>query len=213
MRRGNLRDEGYDPDLFQKTKLGMQRSFILETIWVLLCTAMTICCAVGQRQVEAKYWGFIGQYMASILAFYAISVVLLGGIHRRPLRVTLHYKGIKKVVRPIVFLIAAICMAFAYDALHFYNDVLQDRFFVIEITGLLIYPYLAVYSLLGLAVVLVFILSILTCQINICAFGCCKCRSRSLRQELDELNELDEAQRRERDERRTRRRESRLQQR
>ena len=69
-----MRDEGYDPHLFLTVKLGLQRSIIRETLWVLLCLALLISLTVNPEEVALKYWGFLGQYMASLLAFYALNV-------------------------------------------------------------------------------------------------------------------------------------------
>ena len=116
-----MRDEGYDPHLFQTIKLGMQRSLIIETLWLLLVIAMTISIAVSsEQQPSVKYWGFMGQYLACIVLFYAFSVQLLVGFYKRPLRSSMRMKNIDKVIRPVVYLVDAICMVFAYDAFNFY---------------------------------------------------------------------------------------------
>ena len=187
MRRGDLRDEGYDPHLFLTVKLGLQRSIIRETLWILLCLALVISLIVNPEKVALKYWGFLGQYMASLLAFYALNVYVLCGVYKRALVKTLRMKRIKTILLPVVMLMNGFLMVFAYDAIDFYGEVVRGKFFIIEAVALLIYAYIGVLSLFGLAIIMLLILSILTCQVNICALcsSCC-CRRQPARQRRDE---------------------------
>ena len=175
MRRGDLRDEGYDPHLFQRIKLSMQRSLILETLWILLCIALLISLILNPENVGSNYFGFLGLYMACLFAFYIFNIYLVAGIYKRSLNRTLRMQSLKRMIKPIVFLIVGLCMMFAFDALRFYGDVIQNRFFILKVAAMIIYGYIAIYTLLGFAVILLAALSILTCQINICTLCsfCC----------------------------------------
>ena len=186
MRRGDLRDEGYDPHLFLTVKLGLQRSIIRETLWILLCLSLVISLLVDPDKVALKYWGFLGQYMASLLAFYALNFYVLCGVYKRAMVKTLRMKRIKTLLLPVVMLINGFFMVFAYDAIDFYGEAVRGRFFIIEAVALIIYAYIGVLSLFGTAIILLFILSILTCQVNICALFSCCCRRQTARSRRDE---------------------------
>ena len=160
---------------------------IRETLWLLLCLALVISLIVGPEKVAPKYWGFLGLYMASLLAFYAFNIYLLVGVYKRPLRSTLAQKSIRKMIRPVVFLIVGLCMVFAFDAIDFYSEAVRGRFFIIEAVAILIYAYIGIFSLLGVLLILLLILSILTCQVNLCALCSC-CRQQPGRQRRDDRN-------------------------
>ena len=167
-------------------KLGLQRSIIRETLWILLCLALVISLIVNPEKVALKYWGFLGQYMASLLAFYALNVYVLCGVYKRALVKTLRMKRMKTILLPVAMLINGFFMVFAYDAIDFYGQVVRGKFFIIEAVALLIYAYIGVLSLFGLAIILLFILSILTCQVNVCALCSRCCRRQTARQRRDE---------------------------
>ena len=181
MRRGDLRDEGYDPSLFASVKLAMLRSIIRETFWLLLCLALIISLIVNPEKVAPKYWGFLSQYMASLLAFYGFNIYLLVGVYTRPLVRTLRMKRIKKVLLPVVMLVNAFCAVFAFHAVDFYGEVIRGRFFVIEAVALIIYAYIMIFSLFGFAVILSLLLGILLCQVNLCALCSLCCRRQPAR--------------------------------
>ena len=149
-----------------------------------MCLVLVITLIIDSSNVTPKYWGFLIQYMASLLAFYVFDIYLLVGIEKRSLKNTLRLKSLKKVTMPVAFLLLGLCMLLAYDAMDFYSDAVNERFFVIEIVALLIYAYIGILSLLGLAVICILTIAVLTCQVDLCVL----CRRKRSRRRHDRRN-------------------------
>ena len=62
-----------------------------------MCLVLVITLIIDSSNVTPKYWGFLIQYMASLLAFYVFDIYLLVGIEKRSLKNTLRLKSLKKV--------------------------------------------------------------------------------------------------------------------
>ena len=100
---------------------------------------------------------------------------------------TLRLKGIKKMVMPMAYLALGLCVVFVYDGIDFYKESVDGMFFALEIIAFLIYAYVGVLSLFGMAVMCLLAISILTCQVNLCVL-CHKKKARHSRRDVVDRN-------------------------
>ena len=84
----------------------------------------------------------------------------------------------------MAYLALGLCMVFLYDGLDFYTESVDGRFFALEIIALLMYAYVGILSLFGMAVMCLLAISILTCQVNLCVL-CHRKKARHSRDVVD----------------------------
>ena len=91
MLRRDLIQQGYDPALASRKKIAMQRSLIVETIWVACLTGLLIWCLFEKSSTIKMDWKHklaVLQISLSDFIFYCTSWQILQGYEKRYLQQT-----------------------------------------------------------------------------------------------------------------------------